>query len=259
MYKKLKKGKTIHRFKQTATNKKGRKEFMKNKRQNENRKTKWLAVMTAAGSMAVCAAVIAAYSIAMNNLVPTNNNSNNVLSVPNYFSSSSKNDVPVQNPVGNVPKDENSSSSDKTEPANKPVNTVKGNIMPVEGEIDIAFSNGELVKSPTLGVWKTHDGCDILCPLGTEIKSMSDGVVKEIRDDPLMGIYVIIEQTNGLEVHYCGLAKELSIKAGATVAQGEIIGRTSDTNQSEILQQPHLHLGVKKGGEWIDPTSVVEQ
>lgn len=235
---------------------------MKNKRQNESRKTKWLAVMTAAGSVAVCAAVIAAYSIAMQNLIPTNNQNNNLLGSPGYSSSSSsKADIPVQNPANNVPKDNNSSSSssssDKTEPANKPVNTVKGNIMPVEGEVDIAFSNGELVKSPTLGVWKTHDGVDILCPLGTDVKSMSDGVVKEIRDDPLMGVCVTIEQTNGLEVHYCGLAKELSVKAGTTVAQGEIIGKTSDTNQSEILQQPHLHLAVKKGGEWIDPMSVI--
>lgn len=234
---------------------------MKNKRQN---KTKWLAVMTAAGSTAVCAAIIAAYSIAMKNLMPTNN-TNNLMSTPSFSSSSSqsthsssKKDVPVQNPVNNVPKDTTSSSSNNTEPANKPVNTVKGNIMPVEGEIDIAFSNGELVKSPTLGVWKTHDGVDILCPLGTDVKSMSDGVVKEIREDPLMGIYVVIEQTNGVEAHYCGLAKELSIKAGASVAQGEIIGKTSDTNQSEILQQPHLHLGVKKNGEWIDPMSVIE-
>ena len=255
MHNKLKTGKTINRFKQTTTNRKGRKEFMKNRRQTDSRKTKWVAALTAAGSMAVCAAVIAAYSIAMKNFIPTNNDPN-ILGVTSHSSQSSKNDVPVQNTVPNVPKDE-SSSNDKTEPANKPINTVKGNIMPVEGDIDIAFSNGELVKSPTLGVWKTHDGCDILCELGTDVKSMSDGVVKEIRDDALMGIYVIIEQENGLEVHYCGLAKELSIKAGAKVAQGEIIGKTSDTNQSEILQQPHLHLGVKKNGEWVDPLSVI--
>ena len=233
---------------------------MKNKRQNENRKTKWLAVVTAAGSVAVCAAVIGAYSIAMKNLIPTNNQSN-ILAGPGYSTSSQKTNTPVNNPINNIPKDNksssSSSSSDKTEPANKPVNTVKGNIMPVEGEIDIAFSNGELVKSPTLGVWKTHDGSDIICPLGTDVKSMSDGVVKEIRDDPLMGVCVVIEQVNGLEVHYCGLAKELSVKAGANVAQGEIIGKTSDTNQSEILQQPHLHLAVKKNGEWVDPMSVI--
>ncbi|MCH5195338.1 MAG: M23 family metallopeptidase [Oscillospiraceae bacterium] len=236
---------------------------MKNKRQSESQKTKWLAIMTAAGSVAVCAAVIAAYSVAMNNLVPTNNRTDLLGSSSYSSSSSSKPDTPVNNPSVTVPKDNNSSSSsasskpDDTEPANNPVNTVKGNIMPVEGDVDIPFSNGELVKSPTLGVWKTHDGSDILCPLGTDVKSMSDGVVKEIRDDALMGIYVVIEQTNGLEVHYCGLAKELSVKAGTVVAQGEIIGKTSDTNQSEILQQPHLHLAVKKSGEWIDPMSVI--
>ena len=107
-------------------------------------------------------------------------------------------------------------------------------------------------------MWKTHDGCDILCDLGTDVKSMSEGTVKEIKDDPLWGVYVIVEQSNGLEVHYCGLAKELNVKAGQQVNQGEIIGKTGETNQSEVLQQPHLHLGVKRGGEWVDPMSVID-
>ena len=107
-------------------------------------------------------------------------------------------------------------------------------------------------------MWKTHDGIDILCELGTDVKSMSEGVVKEIKDDPLWGVYVIVEQKNGLDVQYCGLAKELNVKAGQEVKQGEILGKTSDTNQCEIMQQPHLHLAVKQDGEWIDPLSVID-
>ena len=130
--------------------------------------------------------------------------------------------------------------------------------MPVDGEISNPFSNGELVKSETLGVWKTHDGCDILCPLGTDVKSMSQGVVTEIADDPLWGVCVTVEQNNGLWVQYCGLAKELMVKAGQELKQGEIIGKTGDTCQVEIVQQPHLHLGVKQGGQWVDPVLMIE-
>ena len=39
------------------------------------------------------------------------------------------------------------------------------NVMPVNGEILEPFSNGELVKSETLGYWKTHDGVDIKADL----------------------------------------------------------------------------------------------
>lgn len=181
------------------------------------------------------------------------------------YSPTSVPDVPVQKPITNVPKDNNTSKtqgsqntqSEPTEQTNKPVKTTIGNIMPVEGEISHKFSNGELVKSETLGVWKSHDGCDILCELGTDVKSMSEGVVKQIENNALWGVTVTIEQSNGLTVEYCGLAKELNVKNGAQVKQGEIIGKTGDTNQAEILQKPHLHIGIKEGGKWIDPMSVI--
>ncbi len=243
---------------------------MKNKRQNnESKSAKSLAIASAIGIAAVAASLVAVYGSTRRNLVPTGN------STPesNWSISSSKNtgDIPVNNDVSGVPKNNNSSSSSSSsknndkqsssdaEPVNRPVTIKAGNIMPVEGEIDKPFSNGELVKSETLGVWKTHDGIDILCDLGTDVKSMSDGVVKEIRDDPLMGVCVTVEQTNGLEAMYCGLAKELSVKAGQQVKQGEILGKTSDTNQSEIMQEPHLHFAVKENGEWVDPVGVIDK
>ena len=43
------------------------------------------------------------------------------------------------------------------------------NVMPVNGEILESFSNGELVKSETLGYWKTHDGVDIKADLGEPV------------------------------------------------------------------------------------------
>lgn len=235
------------------------------KRKNNSDK-KW-AIIAASGAAAVAIAMFAAYRSTVNRLVPTNMSA---VSQQTYtFSAPQNSDIPVQNDVSNVPKPESSqtgstkpkpteNSSDAVE-TNKPIITDVGNIMPVKGEISHPFSNGELVKSETLGVWKTHDGCDILCDLGTEVKSMSEGVVKEIKEDPLWGVYVIVEQGNGLDVQYCGLAKELNVKAGQEVKQGEILGKTSDTNQCEIVQQPHLHLGVKQGGKWIDPMSVIDK
>ncbi len=239
---------------------------MKN-RKKEGQSGKALAIASAIGVAAVAATVFAAYRSTVNRLIPTGTSGGE----STWVFSSSSSDVPVQNNVSGVPiesskssdKPKSSSSSGASEPAeevNKPVKSVEiGNIIPVTGEVSHPFSGGELVKSETLGVWKTHDGCDILCDLGTDVRSMSEGTVKEIKDDPLWGVYVIVEQSNGLEVHYCGLAKELNVKAGQQVNQGEIIGKTGETNQCEILQQPHLHLGVKSGSEWVDPISVVDK
>lgn len=236
---------------------------MKRKDKQTNR-TFFIAAIAGAGTVALT--MFAAYRSTVNRLVPTTTSAAGSRVVYTYSSPQSS-DVPVQNNVTGVPKPNTStpnsskttvSSSDIVE-ANKPIIADVGNILPVKGEVSHPFSNGELVKSETLGVWKTHDGCDILCDIGTEVKSMSEGVVKEIKDDPLWGIYVIVEQSNGYDVQYCGLAKELNIKAGQSVKQGEILGKTSDTNQCEILQQPHLHLAVKQGDNWIDPLSIVDK
>lgn len=241
---------------------------MKNRRNDKNGKI--FAIASAAGIAVVAVSLVAAYSSTMKRLVPTGTNvstSSWVFTSSTSSSDKSSSDVPVQNNVAGVPKDDRPSSSSKPSSSddesaaevNKPVKPVEiGNIMPVKGEVSHPFSNGELVKSETLGVWKTHDGCDILCEVGTDVLSMSEGTVKEIKDDPLWGVYVVVEQSNGLEVHYCGLAKELNVKAGQQINQGEIIGKTGETNQAEVLQQPHLHLAVKSGGEWVDPLSVVD-
>lgn len=222
-----------------------------------------MAIAVVLGIAAVSIASLAAYSRTMSSLTPTENED---LASQNTWvfdaGIEDDKDVPVNNNKNDVPKDDEaweapSEATVEAEEVNKPVVIEARNIMPVNGEVSHPFSNGELVKSETLGVWKTHDGCDILCPLDTEVRSMSSGIVKEIKEDPLWGVCVIVEQDNGLEVHYCGLAKELDIKTGQTVQEGGIIGRTSDTCQAEIVQEPHLHLAVKQGGKWIDPMSVI--
>lgn len=237
---------------------------MKN-RKKERQSGKALAIASVIGVAAVAVSVFAAYRSTVNRLVPTGTSTGE----SSWVFSNSSSDVPVQNNVSGVPiesskpSSQTGSSTGTSEPVqetNKPVTPVDiGNIIPVVGEVSHPFSGGELVKSETLGVWKTHDGCDILCDVGTDVRSMSEGTVKEIKDDPLWGVYVIVEQSNGLEVHYCGLAKELNVKAGQQINQGEIIGKTGETNQCEILQRPHLHLGVKRGGEWVDPVSIVDK
>lgn len=231
------------------------------KRRNEKQNMKLIGAASVLGASAVAVSLFAAYHATQKQLTPIHSSS----SIPHSIAPPDSSYVPVQNSVPNVPigssSNKSSSKSGSSEPAvsaNKPVVVEIGNILPVEGEVSHPFSNNELVKSETLGVWKTHDGCDILCDIGTDVKSMSEGVVKMIDSSSIWGVCVTVEQSNGLEVQYCGLAKDLNVKAGAALKQGEIIGKTGDTNQAEMLQQPHLHLAVKRGGKWIDPLSVVE-
>ncbi len=162
--------------------------------------------------------------------------------------------------VSNVPKDEEKEStpSDTSDDAevNNFVTVTAERMMPVDGEIIGEFSNGELVKSETLGVWKTHDGIDIACEIGTNVKSATSGKVKQIKNDPLWGICVIIDHNDGFEGYYYGLDKALEVNEGSEVKAGEVIGKTAQFD-AEIKMPSHLHFGVKQSGRWVSPVDFI--
>ncbi len=131
------------------------------------------------------------------------------------------------------------------------------NVMPVNGEIIGEFSNGELVKSETLGVWKTHDGIDIKADTGTPVKAMNKGKVTKVNNDPLWGNCVIIDHGNGIEGHYYGMTAAVSVTEGDMVNSGDVIGAVGDTAQIELAGPTHLHFALKQNGQWIDPVEFI--
>ncbi|MGN0675671.1 MAG: peptidoglycan DD-metalloendopeptidase family protein [Oscillospiraceae bacterium] len=130
-------------------------------------------------------------------------------------------------------------------------------VRPLNGEVINAFSDGELVKSKTLNVWKTHDGVDIAGALDEKVKSMTSGTVIKVYEDQMLGACVIIDHGNGIEGYYCNLSKDIPIAEGQNVSAGTIIGSVGNTAEGEISESPHLHFAVKKNGEWIDPIALI--
>lgn len=131
--------------------------------------------------------------------------------------------------------------------------------MPVSGNVILnPFSNGELVKSETLNVWKTHDGVDIEASVGESVKAMTKGTVSEVKNDPMWGTCVIIEHTGGVTGYYCNLSTAVSVKAGDSVDAGDQIGLVGETAQAEISMKPHLHFALKQNGDWIDPIQYID-
>lgn len=161
---------------------------------------------------------------------------------------------------GNIPK--NSGTPTETTTAEIEANSFvlpSPCIMPVEGEIFNAYSNGELIKSKTLGVWKTHDGIDISAETGTEVLAMTDGAVSEIYDDPLWGICIVIDHGDGLTGYYCSMAAGTEVTVGQSVDGGAVIGRVGNTADIECKEAPHLHFGVKQNGSWVNPETVIAE
>ena len=130
--------------------------------------------------------------------------------------------------------------------------------MPVNGDILEPFSGGELVKSETLNVWKTHDGVDISAEAGTPVKAMNKGEVTQVEKDALWGYTVIIDHGSGVMGYYYNLSSAVSVKEGDKVQSGQVIGAVGETAEIEAASGPHLHFGLKKNGEWIDPVSFID-
>ena len=125
-------------------------------------------------------------------------------------------------------------------------------VTPLRGDVLTAFSMEELVYSPTLGDWRTHNGVDIAAQQGTTVLAASAGAVMSVTDDPLMGTTVVLEHDNGYQTTYANLQAKPNVEAGDPVSAGQIIGAVGTTAAAES-GQPHLHFAVTKDGKAVDP------
>ena len=130
-------------------------------------------------------------------------------------------------------------------------------MLPVSGEIQQEYSNRELVKSVTMGDWRTHNGVDIACEANTNVRCFSDGVVIDVVEDKLWGVTVKMEHPNGYVSVYSGLSPELMVEKGQEVEIGDVIGTTQGSPAIEIGQEPHLHFEVIKNGVTVDPIKLI--
>ena len=89
-----------------------------------------------------------------------------------------------------------------------------------------------------------HNGTDFGVPVGTPIKSVTDGTVRATGNtDAVAGCYsygkwVLVDHPNGLSTLYAHLSRR-GVSAGQSVAAGEQIGYSGNTGYST---GPHLHL-----------------
>lgn len=103
---------------------------------------------------------------------------------------------------------------------------------------------------PTLKTRKYHNGIDIAVAVGTPLYAIGDGVL-EMGSDDVSGNFIRIKHSDGITSVYVHMhAFSNKVKNGQSVVRGEFIGITGNTGRST---GPHLHFGVKKDGQWIDP------
>ena len=101
-----------------------------------------------------------------------------------------------------------------------------------------------------------HRGIDILAPVGTLIKPIDKGIVKESSLWRLgWGHTVVIEHENGLSSRYAHL-RDIRVIEGEMVNRGQEIGTVGMTGWTT---GPHLHLEIYEDGRAINPSLVLPE
>lgn len=125
-------------------------------------------------------------------------------------------------------------------------------VWPVDGQIMQEYSGDELVYNETLKDWRTHNGVDIKCAAGSEVKSAKAGKVTAVYDGGVWGQVVEIDDGK-ITWRYCGMdADSIQVKADDKVTMGQSIGKLGETS-AEAGMEAHLHLETLESGNYKDP------
>lgn len=129
---------------------------------------------------------------------------------------------------------------------------------PLSGEIIQKYSMDMPIYWETLDQYMTHDGVDLAAPSGTNVKACASGTVTRIEKDDRYGMIVEISHGSELLSLYGNLAEDGLIELGEVVSQGDIIGKVGKTSTFEASGTDHLHFGLKKNDEPVDPGKYIK-
>lgn len=127
-------------------------------------------------------------------------------------------------------------------------------IRPVSGDVGTPYSPKSPVYSKTLLQWQTHAGADILAREGTPVAAAYDGKVAKVGEDPMLGVYVVIDHGNGALSTYASLLSGPPVAEGDKVLAGQTIGAVG-TAPAEADIGSHVHFEIMVDGSNVDPLS----
>ena len=102
-----------------------------------------------------------------------------------------------------------------------------------------------------------HTGVDFAVPPGTKVYAAADGVIEHANWGAAYGTQ-LVQKVEGGWVIYAHLTSA-SVKPGAKVKKGDLIGKSGNTGNST---GPHLHFEMRDNIRWsagkdIDPAKIL--
>lgn len=121
-----------------------------------------------------------------------------------------------------------------------------------EPRVTSGFSHRRL--HPVLGTYRAHLGVDYHAPYGAAVVAVADGTVVSAGFSGGSGRMVRLRHAGGYESYYLHLsAFGKSIRAGARVSQGQLVGRVG---ASGLATGPHLDYRLRRNGVFVNPLRV---
>lgn len=104
------------------------------------------------------------------------------------------------------------------------------------------------------GFHKYHPGVDLRAPYGSDIRSITDGVVSDVfRSRYGYGQAVIVEHADGYSSMYAHVQR-ISVESGSSIDQETVIAKIGMTGYTT---GPHLHLEIYKEGMAVNPRPLI--
>ena len=90
-----------------------------------------------------------------------------------------------------------------------------------------------------------------------DVVAILDGKVISVKEDELLGLTVEIEHNNNIISVYQSL-KDINVKEGDMISQGDIIGKSGSNNLNKDLND-HLHFELIINGTNVDPENYYDK
>ena len=118
---------------------------------------------------------------------------------------------------------------------------------PVLGQVTSSFG---MRTHPLSGKQQMHEGVDIAAPVGTAVRVPYNGEVTAVRRSAALGLNIVVTHRRGYRTVYGHLSK-VNKKVGTRVRSGDVVGMTGASGRAT---GPHLHFGLYKHGQAVNPT-----
>jgi murein DD-endopeptidase MepM/ murein hydrolase activator NlpD len=100
-----------------------------------------------------------------------------------------------------------------------------------------------------------HPGIDIAVAVGTPVRASGGGTIAQAGQEAEYGNFVLIEHPSGYQTMYGHLSRAL-VTRGMRVEPGGVIGLSGNSGRSTA---PHLHFEIRRGGNSLDPLTLVRE